>query len=47
MFSSNTAPLTALTVKLVPSTQIDPFCAMYLAKASGARMAKRHERASS
>ncbi|MCY1352072.1 hypothetical protein D9M69_383550 [compost metagenome] len=37
MVSSNSAPFTALTVRLVPSTVIEPFRAMYLASSRGAR----------
>ncbi len=37
MVSSNSAPLTAFTVRLVPSTVIEPLCAMYLASSRGAR----------
>ena len=47
MFTSNSAPSTRLTVRLVPSMHTEPFSAMYRASASGARNSSRTERASS
>src|SRR5690625_6974257 len=45
--SENTAPLTSLVVRLIPSTVIDPFLAIYLAKLSGALISITVARASS
>ena len=43
--SSNSAPLTELTVRLVPSTVIEPLWAMYGDNSRGARMVNCQARA--